>query len=248
MCLSIVTVSFNNLAGLKRTLDSIKGQNICHAEALEWIVIDGGSADGTQHFLQTLCLDFPFAFKSERDEGIFDAMNKGVKLSSGRFLLFLNSGDVFASEDVLKKLSIYLSAQPTRLVSGLVEMTYKKNTKIADLRPWVCHQSVFVPRALVEKYMFDDTLKFFGDLDLWKRLDKDGRFNLQRLDIIISRFELGGVGNSPDHIFKRLQERRLVGLRYGDDVPYFLRLTHSFFMYGVYRLAGRDAYFKFLLR
>jgi hypothetical protein len=100
----------------------------------------------------------------------------------------------------------------------------------------------------MEKYMFDKTLKYYGDLDLWKRLDKDGFFNVQRLDIIVSKFELGGLGNSPEQIFKRLKERRLVGSRYCDTAPYYARLIYNIFLYGIYRLAGRDAYYGFLLK
>lgn len=248
MYLSIVTVTLNSLQGLKQTMNSIKSQDIFHAETLEWIVIDGGSTDGTVHFLQTLCLNFPFIFKSEKDEGVFDAMNKGISLSSGKSLLFLNSGDIFASVDVLTKLSIYLSIQPPRIISGLVEMTYKTNHKISDLKPWVCHQSVFVPRALMEKYMFDETLKYYGDLDLWKRLAKDGRFDVLRLEIIVSKFECGGIGNSPKNIFNRLRERNLVSVRHKDKIPFFIRLLHSTFLFLIYRLTGIDGYYKYLLK
>lgn len=246
--LSIITVAKNNLNGLSQTLESIKSQNVCHADLLEWIVIDGCSIDGTPYFLKSLSLDFPFEFISDMDGGVFDAMNKGIKLSSGKFLLFLNSGDIFASEDILSKLSIHLSMQPPRLISGLVEMTYKKNNKIADLKPWVCHQSVFIPRTLIKDYMFDETLRYFGDLDLWKRMTRDGRFDLQRLEIVVSKFELGGIGNSPDKIFTRLRERNLVSARYKDKVPYFVRLMYSVMLFLIYRLMGKDGYYKYLLK
>jgi putative colanic acid biosynthesis glycosyltransferase len=248
MYLSIITVTLNSLQGLKQTMDSIKSQNICHAQMLEWIVIDGGSTDGTLYFLQNLCLKFPFAFKFEKDRGVFDAMNKGISLSSGKSVLFLNSGDIFASVDVLTKLSIYLSAEPPRIISGLVEMTYKSSHKISDLKPWVCHQSVFVPRALLVEYMFDETLKYFGDLDLWKRLAKDGRFDVLRLETIVSKFECGGIGNSPEKIFNRLRERSLVSVRHKDKIPFFIRLLHSTFLFLIYRLTGRDGYYKYLLK
>lgn len=248
MHLSIITVTLNNLQGLKQTLRSIRSQNVCHAELLEWIVIDGGSNDGTLDFLDLLEPAFPFTYLSEMDSGIFDAMNKGITLSSGKILFFLNSGDVFASIDVLSLLNNHLTARHPQLISGLVEMSYKSNCKISDLRPWVCHQSIFVPRELIVKYMFDDTLKYFGDLDLWKRLAKDGRFNVLRLEVVVSKFELGGIGNSPENIFNRLRERSFLGARYEDRVPFFIRLLHSTFLFLVYRLAGKDWYYKYLLK
>ncbi len=248
MLISIVTVTFNNLPGLRETLDSIVSQNVCHAELLEWIVIDGGSTDGTLHFLENLNLDFPVSFKSERDKGIFDAMNKGIRFSSGKYLYFLNSGDKLASESVLAKLIIHLSSESFQLISGLVRMHYKSDSKDSDLMPWVCHQAVFIPRLLIEKYMYDDTLTFFGDLDLWKRLNKDGNFNVLRFQLIVSEFELGGIGNSPKHIFSRLRERQMIGVRFDDKTPYVFRVGYSLLLYAIYKFAGKDAYYRYLLR
>jgi putative colanic acid biosynthesis glycosyltransferase len=248
MDISIITVTLNNLQGLKQTLDSIKSQNVNQAELLEWIVIDGGSSDNTPNFLNSLCLDFPLIFKSETDKGIFDAMNKGIRLSSGKFVLFLNAGDVLSNIDILSEVSNIFSLNKNHLISGLVEMRYKKIYKISDLKPWVNHQSVFIPRELIVEYMFDENLKYFGDLDLWKRLDKDGFFNVQRIELVFSKFEMGGLGNSPNTIFKRLKERRMIGIRYGDKVPYFVRFIYSIILFFIFRIAGKDAYFKFLLR
>lgn len=248
MYLSIITVTLNNLPGLKQTLNSIRSQNICHAELLEWVVIDGGSTDGTLNFLRTLCLDFPFSFKSERDNGVFDAMNKGIMQSSYKYLYFLNSGDTLASSFVLSDVSKYLIDGSPLIIAGLVEARYKSITKIKDLNPWVCHQSVFVNAALAKEFMYDNGLTYFGDLDLWKRMKKAGCWNVYSLNLVISKFELGGIGNAPKMIFRRLKERRMISDRYGDRIPYFIRLAHSILLYFIYRVLGEDFYYKHILK
>jgi putative colanic acid biosynthesis glycosyltransferase len=93
--LSIVTVTLNNLAGLKRTYDSIAAQA---DPPLEWVVIDGASRDGTAEWLSGVKAAFPIVWSSERDDGIYDAMNKGIVRARGGFLLFLNAGDYFEGQ------------------------------------------------------------------------------------------------------------------------------------------------------
>lgn len=95
---SIITVTRNNLDGLRRTGDSIRTQR-CHD--YEWIIIDGASDDGSAEYLRGLK---GVTFISKPDMGIYDAMNKGLKLATGKYLLFLNAGDLFANEAVLSEI------------------------------------------------------------------------------------------------------------------------------------------------
>lgn len=97
---TIITVTLNHLSGLKQTWQSLKEQE---CRDFEWIVVDGGSTDGTVEFLRTV--DFPlFFWISEKDNGLYDAMNKGIEMSQGVYLLFLNAGDMLASAAVLQQL------------------------------------------------------------------------------------------------------------------------------------------------
>lgn len=93
--LSIITPTFNDLERLRATYFSITEQSNF---PLEWIVIDGGSDDGTVNWLTSLSAPFNVHWKSERDQGIYDAMNSGIRLAFGEFLLFLNSGDYFEGQ------------------------------------------------------------------------------------------------------------------------------------------------------
>lgn len=113
---SIVTVVFNDLAGLLQTHVSIQAQSF---RGFEWVVVDGGSKDGTAEFLAGLAPDAA-TWISDRDRGVYDAMNKGIKLCSGRFIVFMNAGDVFAGAAVLSKVKDALegAAEPPDIVFG----------------------------------------------------------------------------------------------------------------------------------
>lgn len=95
MLLSVITVAFRNYDGVVKTWRSLahlaREKNI----EFEWIVVDGGSADGTAEFLENLNGEYNLRYVSERDNGLYDAMNKGIDMAQGKFAIFLNSGDIF---------------------------------------------------------------------------------------------------------------------------------------------------------
>lgn len=95
MFLSVVTVAFRNYEGVVKTWRSLRNLARDPGLSFEWIVVDGGSEDGTREFLQKRHGEFNLRFISEKDHGIYDAMNKGIALAQGRYTLFLNSGDAF---------------------------------------------------------------------------------------------------------------------------------------------------------
>ena len=99
MKLSIVTISYNNILGLKRTTENIVSQTW---NDYEWIVIDGGSTDGTKEYLASLEKQ-PDYWCSESDKGIYDAQNKGIRISKGEYVCCMNAGDTFCNNDTLQK-------------------------------------------------------------------------------------------------------------------------------------------------
>ena len=101
MILSIVTINYNNLKGLKNTVKSVQSQNF---RQFEHIIIDGGSSDGSYEFIIRNKELFNF-FISEKDSGIYNAMNKGIQYCSGDYIVFLNSGDVFFSSYTLLQIN-----------------------------------------------------------------------------------------------------------------------------------------------
>lgn len=97
MLLSIITVAFRNLEGIVKTHASLA--HLAQAEdiSFEWIVVDGGSNDGTREYLENLNGIFNLRFVSEPDNGIYDAMNKGIAMAQGKFALFSQLGRYFSS-------------------------------------------------------------------------------------------------------------------------------------------------------
>ena len=95
--LSIITVNLNNKAGLQKTIESVFSQTFTD---YEYLVIDGGSEDGSKELIKKYENKFVY-WVSEKDKGIFNAMNKGILKASGEYLLFLNSGDYFYDSAVL---------------------------------------------------------------------------------------------------------------------------------------------------
>lgn len=104
MKLSIITVNLNNVDGLKKTAESIISQTF---QDFEWIVIDGGSTDGSKELIEQYS-DHIAYWCSEKDSGIYNAMNKGVRCAKGEYVQFLNSGDWLTCEDILQRVSEYL--------------------------------------------------------------------------------------------------------------------------------------------
>ena len=116
MLFSIVTICYNDLSGLKLTFDSIQKQSF---NDFEWIVVDGRSSDDTANWLKSIT-DPRLQWVSEKDSGLFDAMNKGQKMASGKYIIFLNSYDEFASENILLEISsqIKQNKEELKLIYG----------------------------------------------------------------------------------------------------------------------------------
>ena len=108
---SVITVSKQNLEGLKRTHHSLESQSF---RDFEWLVIDGASTDGTQDFLKTTTAKW----SSEKDDGPFDAMNVGIKHARGDYLLFLNAGDVLAKPETLEKIAKIITEKQPDFIYG----------------------------------------------------------------------------------------------------------------------------------
>lgn len=112
MKLTIITVNYNDAHGLKRTLQSVKEQT---SRDLEYLVIDGGSQDGSKDLLDEYNEIITYSV-SEKDTGVFNAMNKGIQKANGEYCLFLNAGDYLVSEDVIEKILPMLDG--TDFISG----------------------------------------------------------------------------------------------------------------------------------
>lgn len=175
---SIITVTFNDFEGLKQTYESIVNQTY---KNFEWIVIDGGSIDKTVKFLNSNLHLSPI-WISEKDSGIYDAMNKGIKLCKGKFAVFLNAGDIYPNKLTLEKLnsSLQLSKELPDVILGgatfLLPNSLKmyKSPKNINLYIWhgvpANHQAMYFKREALKCTLYDTRYKICGDYYIIARM------------------------------------------------------------------------------
>lgn len=212
MLLSIITINFNNKFGLERTIKSVQGQTFTD---FEHIIIDGGSTDGSKELIQVNNSGLSY-WVSEPDKGIYNAMNKGIKMARGDYLFFLNSGDHLNGKNALENAAQYLGEKDVVYFNIKVEEdgnNYIKNCPSElsftylhnDLPP---HQSTFLRKSLFEKRgYYDEKLKIVAD---WKFLIIALiKYNVsyKHVNEVFSTFYQGGL-SSQEGSFEAMEEER----------------------------------------
>ena len=240
---SIVTVTFNDFEGLRRTVDSIIGQT---NNDYEVIVIDGASTcQQSIDFIMSLKGVERFRVISEPDRGIYDAMNKGLRHVRGKYFIFMNSGDAFHSSHVLDNVAPYIADEvplffgQARICSSQVKegKLYPKNG--INIDRWLSHslpshQAMFFRSDLFKDHKFNEDLKVSAD-SVFKLFALEHRWRYR--EIVICDFYLGGLSssNSIRSIYYQFKDRlkrsdRFGGLRnalfflFKKSVKYLLRL------------------------
>jgi glycosyltransferase involved in cell wall biosynthesis len=178
--ISIVTVNYNHAPGLRETLDSVFTQS--GVLDLEQIVIDGGSTDGSVDVLKLYAEQIHYAV-SEPDKGIYHAMNKGIRASSGDYVLFLNSGDRLCDRDVLSDMTPALQGRQDLVYGNSLQKVEEEGrtawkegvapsslTPLVFFRSGICHQAVFFKRTLLNELKgYDESYRIAGDWELVAR-------------------------------------------------------------------------------
>jgi putative colanic acid biosynthesis glycosyltransferase len=203
---SIVTVCRNDLDGIVRTHESVRGQT---TQDLEWLVIDGASTDGTADWLASH-VD-PSQWTSEPDEGLYDAMNKGLERASGDYVIFMNSGDGFADERVLENVNDTLrqSDQPPDLMFGDAIDLYPEGREYYRVARshralwygmFARHQSIFFRRDRIGGLRYPEQFQLSGDYAFLCAFLSDrheeGPPVVVRHHFAICKFDMGGMSNS----------------------------------------------------
>jgi len=206
---SIVTICRNNLDQLKKTYYSIRNQSFAD---FEWVVVDGNSDDGTREWLEKNHLA---RWRSEKDHGIFDAMNKGMTRSEGRYLIFMNSGDAFASRDVLEKSYERISERsfPGFVYGDSIDIDETGNQFYRRAKPYKMnkigmitqHQSMFFARNAIGSTLYSDAYPVTGDYAFISEiLNKLDAGDILKLDFAVSKFSMGGTNEQ--YRYKALKE------------------------------------------
>lgn len=216
MSFSIITVNYNNAIGLNKTICNIDLIRSKTKSPVEVIIVDGGSTDGSLEII-TCKSHIIDKWVSEKDKGIFDAMNKGIALASNNWLVFMNSGDIFYNEDIL---TIFIAEDiddsinliyGDKIESGKVSYAQSlEKLKVGVIH--ACHQSMFFRRSLHIQY--DKNSKLYGDygyvVDHILCNPNSGLYLKQ----VISETEPDGV-SSKVSLQKRYEKYQQVISRYG---------------------------------
>ena len=206
MRLSIITINFNNIAGLKETIKSVIAQTDLD---FEYIIIDGASTDGSVDVIKENVANISY-WVSEPDTGIYNAMNKGVQAAHGDYCLFLNSGDILIDKYVIERvLSNKFAAD---IVSGNIKCTNGTMTKAphkVSMKTFIVgslpHQATLIKRDLLLKNPYDERFKIGGDWRFFIQVLIYENVSYERIPITISLFDTSGVSNTES----KESERRL---------------------------------------
>lgn len=210
---SIITINLNNCKGLQRTIQSVLSQT---SQEYEYIIIDGNSSDGSKDIIYKLKADNIVAI-SESDKGLFNAMNKGVKLSHGEYVLFLNSGDLLADKDVIKDINKFtnsadlISGDTLCVLDGVFSHKWiaPENITINTFYSGsLCHQSTFIRREILIKRPYIETNFFCSDrIHFLQTLFYDN-ISYCPFHRNISIFDCSGISSSIENKMKKEFELR----------------------------------------
>jgi len=208
---SIITINYNNKEGLRKTIESVIHQTF---HDFEYIVIDGGSTDGSADVLKEYDKDINY-WVSEKDKGIYNAMNKGIKVAHGEYLNFMNSGDMFHSSTVLEDITRMNSNDD--IIIGICfdkennvchSIPEQDPTLLTMLKVPFNHQSMFFNKKLFTNRLYDENYTIMSD----------AKFNFQTIiidncsvkitDYIIADYDFNGISSNHE-LYERERQKFL---------------------------------------
>ena len=210
MKLSIITINYNNKEGLQKTIDSV----VCQTwRDFEWIIIDGGSTDGSKELIEQYQQHFAY-WCSEPDKGVYNAMNKGIDHAQGEYLLFLNSGDTLYDKDTLQKVDDLKS--DADIISGQVERmdnqqplrTYDESILMQLYHDTLNHQGTFIKRSLFENLRYDENLKIVSDWKFWLDSIYLRNASVEKTSLLISKQDMSGISSVNERV--HVEERKTI--------------------------------------
>ena len=205
MCiLTIVTINFNSGEGLGLTYNSVIQQIAHNRETYQWILIDGLSHDKSSDFCRSPYDVNYDVVVSEPDSGIYNAMNKGLDLATGDYILFMNSGDEFFSGFSSKSWTNFLNLNDKCVYYTNVFVKYKyRNNVLVDysrkslsfnLGLPFCHQAVYVPKSIYKYNRFDESYRIYATLPYFYQVTKNNR--IKHINITSCVYDMSGVSST----------------------------------------------------
>ena len=223
MKLSIVTINYNNAEGLRKTMESVLAQTYTE---IEYIIVDGASTDGSVDVIRELATRPTIKWVSEKDTGIYNAMNKGIRMATGEYIEILNSGDILFDANVTQRMIERLdqinsqNENPTGILYGNMikvnaqgKVVGKSGYTEYSLRQFYSstlnHDCAYIRRDLFEEYgLYDEQLKIVSDWKWYLQAIGLGKVKPEYVDIDVTIFDDGGI--SETNLTLRNAERRKV--------------------------------------
>ncbi len=206
--LSIITINFNNLTGLKKTVESVLSQTSLD---FNYIIVDGGSTDGSADFIQNLTksgLNVSLQWISESDNGIYHAMNKGIKIATGEFVQFVNSGDILFDKNVIAKMLATINFSDQIIYGNMIKPLPKgmfrdkafqgrKPTFLDFYYGTLNHSPALIRRSLFEKFgYYDENLRIVSDWKWYLLTIILSDIPIRYIPVDVTLFDMSGISNS----------------------------------------------------
>lgn len=231
--LSIITINRNNAEGLRKTLASVAAQTY---REIEHIIIDGASTDDSVDVIReyesaNLSSSHPLTiiWLSEPDNGVYHAMNKGIRKAQGEYLLFLNSGDFLIANDVITKVfdvcngADILCAQCNVSRNGNKECTIALPQTITFGRIYLHglpHQSIFIKRTLFDEYgLYREDFKYNSDIAFWYKSIIDNNASTQTINVVTTDYNLEGISSRECNSEQYIREKAEILRPYSRFTP-----------------------------
>ena len=220
MTLSIISINRNNAGGLRKTIESVLAQTY---RDIEYIIIDGASTDNSVDVIRASALQaegLAMKWISEKDNGIYNAMDKGIKMATGEYIQILNSGDILAAPNVTERMLAAMPDGVDILYGNMVKYDYTSNKIIGksgeveySLRQYYSgtlnHDCCYIRRDLFETYgLYDENLRIVSDWKWFLQAIGLGHLKPVYVDIDVTIFDASGI--SETNMDLRNKERRQV--------------------------------------
>lgn len=216
--ISIITINLNNRLGLKETIESLLYQSY---KNYEFIVIDGGSNDGSVDLIKEFDKHIDY-WISEPDNGIFSAMNKGILKANSEYCIFMNSGDCFCHDNVLKEIFLHQLTGDIICGDALYRKSAYHNERIVIspsskyrasefILSSIPHQSTLIKTDLFKKYhLYDENYQIFSDWAFVVEMIFHYGREYQKINVLISSCDTTGISSNPQHVNLMKEEFNII--------------------------------------
>lgn len=222
--ITVITVCYNDKDKLRITMDSVCGQTYPN---IEYLIIDGGSTDGTEDVIDEYSQYANIHFYSEKDYGIYNAMNRGILRATGDYISFLNAGDLFYNLQVLSDVAVYIGEDRDSIYYGKACIVYPDGLKqIQDFTKNAMnlkeimidgnmpnHQSIFSPRKALVNHLFEEQYKIRADYE-WLLYCVTNGYVCKTVPMVINYYDISGFSGRIKNIKLLKEETRIILEKY----------------------------------